>query len=274
MEFLTIFLSSLLAAVSPTGLVLDTVVENQISSRLAEVEQLEVRIDNAPSYQILQGKVEKVRFAGRGLYVTPELRINALELETDPISLDIQGIRQGNLSQLRQSLRQPLQGGLRLELSQADLNQALQSPAIKARMQAVIVRLLSSFTGSSSEDYELINPRIDFLGNNKFRLQMELRRNNPDDSGNSQLNLSVESQLSVSQGYKIELVEPTVTLNDNPIPSFLLQGFTAGLNNRLNLQELEQAGILARVLQLEIDEEVMNLAAFVRLEPLLANSLP
>ena len=274
MEFLTIFLSSLLAAISPTGLVLDTVIENRISSRLAKVEQLEVRIDNAPSYQIIQGKVEKVRLAGRGLYLTPELRINALELETDPISLDIQGIRQGNLSQLRQSLRQPLQGGLRLELSQEDLNQALQSPTIKARMEAVVARLVSGFTNSSAEDYELIDPRIDFLGKNKFRLQMELRRNNPDESANNQLNLSVESQLAVSQAHKIELVEPTIAINNTPVPGFLIQGFTAGLNNRLNLQELEQAGVLARILQLEIDEEVMNLAAFVRLEPLLADSLP
>ncbi len=273
MEFLTIFLSGLLASISPTGLIVDTVVENRISSRLAEVEELEVRIDNAPSYQIIQGKIEKVRLAGRGLYLTPDLRINALELETDPISIDLKAIREGTF-QIRRSLREPLQGGVRLELSEQDLNQAIQSPTFQARLQAAVARVAGSFTNSPGEEYELVDSHIDFLGENRLRLQMKLRNNNPDETSDRELNLTVESQISVSQGHAIKLIEPTVTINDNPLPSFLLQGFIAGLNNRLDLKELEQTGILARVLQLEIDEEVMNLAAFVRLEPLQADSLP
>ena len=299
MEFITIFLSGLLASISPTGLIVDTVVENRISSRLAEVEELEVRIDNAPSYQIIQGKIEKVRLAGRGLYLTPDLRINALELETDPISINLKTIREGTF-QIRKSLREPLQGGVRLELSEQDLNTAIQSPNFQARLQAAVARIAGGFTNTPGEEYELVDSRIDFLDENRLRLEMELRRNNPDEPSDGQLNLTVESQISVSQGHAIKLIEPTVIINDNPLPSFLLQGFITGLSDRLDLKELEQTGILARVLQLEIDEEAMNLflivrplpkyqsrvlqleideeamnlAAFVRLEPLQADSLP
>lgn len=65
MEFFTILLSGLLGLVSPAGLVIDRTAESFIRSRF-EVEQLQVRVDNAPSHQLLQGKVERVLIAGRG----------------------------------------------------------------------------------------------------------------------------------------------------------------------------------------------------------------
>ena len=90
MEFLTILLSSLFGLVSPTGLVVEKVTSNAVRSQFARVEQLQVRVDNPPSYQLLQGKVQKVRIAGRGLQLKQlNIRLAVLELKTDPIDLDI-----------------------------------------------------------------------------------------------------------------------------------------------------------------------------------------
>jgi len=55
----TIILSGLLGLVSPVGSVIDRTAENAIRSRFEKVEQLQVRVDNAPSYQLLQGKVQR-----------------------------------------------------------------------------------------------------------------------------------------------------------------------------------------------------------------------
>jgi hypothetical protein len=85
--------SSLLALVSPVGLVVDQIALNAIRSQFEKVDQLQVRIDNAPSYQLLQGKVERVRIAGRGLQLK-QIRIAAIELETDPINLDPRSLGQ------------------------------------------------------------------------------------------------------------------------------------------------------------------------------------
>ena len=95
MEFFTILLSGLLAIVAPIGVVTDKIIANNLRSRLNKVEQLQVRVDNAPSYQLVQGKVERVRIAGRGLWLTPDIRIGALEIETDPLNVDLQRLRQG-----------------------------------------------------------------------------------------------------------------------------------------------------------------------------------
>src|SRR4028118_1069135 len=171
MEFFTILLSGLLAVLSPVNLVADKVTEGAIRARFNKVEQLKVRIDNAPNYQLIQGKVERVRIAGRGLWLTPDIRIGALEVETDPINVNLQGLRQSGQSP-RSSLRQPVQAGVRLVLTQEDINKALQAPAVAARLRLIGSRIL----GGSPERYEFLNPQVEFLDNNRSRFQVEIGR--------------------------------------------------------------------------------------------------
>ena len=255
MEFLTILLSGLLALVSPAGLVIDKVIANNLRSRLNKVEQLEVRVDNTPSYPIVQGKAERVRIAGRGLWLTPDIRIGALEVETDPLNVDIQRLRQGGKKSIRESLRQPLQTGVRLVLTQDDLNKALQSPTVKARLRVLGSRLL----GGSPERYEVVNPRLEFLGNNRIRFQVELLQKEAEPT-----QLLVESGLSFAAGHSLTLVEPVVTVNGEPLSPFIVSGLIEGVSRRFDLRTLEERGITARVLQLKIETRELQLAAFVR----------
>ena len=60
--------------------------------RLISVEQQAIRIDNTPNYQIVQGKIDQVRIAGRGVTINSYLRIDTLELETDAIAIDLQEV--------------------------------------------------------------------------------------------------------------------------------------------------------------------------------------
>jgi hypothetical protein len=257
MEFLTILLSGLLALVSPSGLAIDKVIANNFRSRLNKVEQLQVRVDNAPSYQVVQGKVERVRIAGRGLWLTPDIRIGALEVETDPLNIDLQRLRQGGQKSPKAALRQPAQAGVRLALTEADINKALQSPAVMARLRVLGSRLL----GGSPERYEVLNPRIGFLGNNRIRFQVELLQKDAETVA-----LMVESGLSFTAGHSLKLLEPAVSVNGRSLSPLLIAGFSEGLSRRFDLRTLEEAGITARVLQLKIDTRELEVAAFVRVD--------
>ncbi len=258
MELLTILLSGLLGLLSPVGIVTDKIIEGNLRSRLSKVEQLAVRVDNTPNYQLLQGKVDRVRIAGRGLWLTPNVRIGLLEVETDPVSLDLQRLRQGNRKSAMASLRQPLQAGLHLVLTEKDLNQTLQSPAVAARL-----RLLGSrFLGGSPENYEVLSTKADFLGNNRLRFQVELR-----EKGKEQQAIALESGLSIAAGHKFQLVEPAVSINGKALPPLLIAGFSSGLGDRLDLRTLEEKGITARVLQFKVDTSELEVAAFVRVDP-------
>ncbi|HBE16698.1 MAG TPA: DUF2993 domain-containing protein [Cyanobacteria bacterium UBA11149] len=258
MEFIAILLSSILALGSPVGLAIDTLAENAILSQVERVEELQIRVDNTPNYQVIQGKVQRIRMASRGVWLTPEMRIDTLELETDPIDVDLQRLTRGGKESLAKSLRQPLQTGVRLRLTESDINQALQSPAATAKLQQLHFRLSSG----SRQKYQVFQPRIEFLANNRIRFQADIQE------GEKQpIPVTLESGLSVTAGQSLQLIDPIVLVDGQPMPPLLVGIFTSGLTNRYNLRSWEDAGITARVLQLKIDTGTLELAGFVQFKP-------
>ena len=278
MEVLTIVLSGLLSLISSTGMVADSVAASKIRSQVVSVEKQKVRIDNSPSYSVARGKLQKVRVATRGLRIQPDLRIEALELETDPIDLDISQLDLDSISQLRESLNRPFQGALRLILTEEDLNLALQSPAILAQIQQILNRLIVSRAGSTNIAYQLSDIGIDFHPDNRLGINLKLARpvssfeSNPESTGTTatlqsrELNMSLELGIKVVGGKTISLIDPKGTVNGRPMSSRLLNGFAVGISDRLNLELLEQDGILTRILQLDIREDNLELASFLKLE--------
>ncbi|MGC1394311.1 MAG: DUF2993 domain-containing protein, partial [Coleofasciculaceae cyanobacterium] len=250
-------LSGLLAALTPVNLIADKVTAGAIRARFNKVEQIKVRIDNAPNYQFIQGKIERLRIAGRGMWLSPDIRIDALELETDPLNVDLQRLRSGAQANPRAAFRQPLQAGVRLVLTEADLNKALASPNVAARLKIIGSRAL----GGAPERYEFINPKIELLANNRLRFSMEVREKDA-----QPLALNVESGLSIVSGRSVELVEPVVIVNGKPLSPFVVGSLTQGISNGFNLRTLEERGITARFLQFKVDQGKLNIAAFVRVD--------
>ncbi|MBE9046679.1 LmeA family phospholipid-binding protein, partial [Pleurocapsales cyanobacterium LEGE 10410] len=104
MEILTIVLSGLLSLVSGGGKILDSIAQGQIGSQVISIEQQAVRVDNSPSYQVVQGELQKVRIANRGIRIKPGLRIAVLDLETDRVNLNLSKLDLDSIDELRESL--------------------------------------------------------------------------------------------------------------------------------------------------------------------------
>lgn len=278
MEILTIVLSGLLSLVSGGGTILDLIAASQIRSQIISVEQQAVRVDNRPSYQIAQGKLHQVRIASRGVKVQPGLRIAVVDLATDPIALKSNS-NFNSIDELRDSLAKPASGAIKLVFRQSDLNQALQSPEILAQFQKILNRLITSKSGSTNISYQLSNLRLELRPANRIEVRFKLSRLRPNASINDstsgtntinnrsrELNIALELAIEVINGKTLRLIEPRGTVNDRPMSSRLLNGFAEGISDRLNLNVLEADGILARILQLEIDEDKVELVSFIRLE--------
>ncbi len=265
MELLAIILSGLITLVSPAGLILDRTLAKAFREQFEEVEQLAVRVDNAPSYSILQGKVERVRVASRGVKLGLDLRIDTLEFEIDPIA-DARGLS-GNETD-NQSDNQPLQGAIRLVITEEDINQALESQKTKAILQELINGLIPSSGDLPQLGYELLNLRLQFLDNNRFQLQVGLARPGSGNSQSQPLDLVLESEVKVVGGSSFRLIEPEIWVNGNPITSrLIIETLSNGVSRFLDLRQLEGEGIIARILQLERSEDGVHLAAFVRFDP-------
>ncbi|NEQ27142.1 MAG: DUF2993 domain-containing protein, partial [Microcoleus sp. SIO2G3] len=235
--------------VSPAGLAADRIAESAIRNQFDSVEELQVRIDNVPSYRLLQGRVDRIRIAGRGLSIQPNLRIAALEVETDPIAVD--------LNDGDPELEAPLQAGVRLVLTQADLEQALRSRQVRSLLDDLN---LGQFGGAG---YEIRNPRLQLLDNNRIRLRAALQQQGSDE----RLAIVLESGISILSGRRLQFDAPTASLNGEPLPDRIVEGFAAGISQRFDLRNFEESGITARILKLDISANELQLAAFVRVEP-------
>lgn len=258
MEFFTILLSGVLGLVSPAGLVIDRTALDAIRSQFEKVEQLQVRVDNAPSYQLLQGKVERVRIAGRGLQLKrQDIRIAALELETDPIDFDPR-----SLGQKKPKLKRPIHAGVRLVLTKPDINQALQSPVVTARLRNLSISELRNSGEDSVQRYDLVNPRVEFLENNRLRFQVELQ----EQANVKPLAITVESGLGVVAGRQLHLVEPAVSVNGEAAPNQIVSAIATNFSQQLDLRNLEGYGLRARILQLKVTRHKLEIATFLRVD--------
>lgn len=270
MEFITIFLSALLGVLGSVGFFVDRFAENAIRQRFQRIEQLQVRVDNAPNYQLIGGKIQRVRVAGRGFWLTPEARIAVLELDSDPVNVDIQALRGGKVSPLA-ALRQPAKAAFRLVLNQEDVNNLLKSPKVSQQLQQISGRFLGNMGGQQLEAYEIINPRIEFLPENRLRFQVELQQKpgTGTTSPNTEQKLAViaESGIRIVKGHQLELISPAVSINENAIPEFLIGALAQNFIDELDLKKLQQSGITARILDFQVNQDKLEIAAFVQVQP-------
>jgi len=282
MEILTIVLASLLSLGSGGGIVLDKIVEGKIRDRVISVEKQAVRIDNQPNYRAVRGRLARVRIAGRGVRIEPGIRIAEIDLETDPVAVELDRIKLSSIKRIRESLVTPATGAARLVFTEADLNQALQSEQIQLRLQKALNRLIARKAGSTNISYQISDIQIDLQSANRLQVDFKLSRPRPSrplesntniESGTSssknpsrELAMGLEVTLQVMNGKTVRLLDPQGTVNGRPMSPRLLNGFAAGISDRLNLNSLEADGILTRILQLEINEDNLELASFVKLD--------
>lgn len=255
MEFFTIFLSSLFGLISPTGLVVESAAEKAVRSQFAQVEKLQVRIDNAPTHQLLNGRVERIRIAGRGLQLKQlEMRVAVLELESDRVDLNLRNLR-------APKLEQPLQAGVRLVLNQQDINQALRSPKFTANLRNLSINILQPQSRQALSSYSFVNPHLEFLANNRLRFQVELTEANT-----KPLVIRVDTRLNLIARRQLQLLEPVIYVNEEKVPEQLVKAIATNLGKQLDLTNLEVYGVQSRILKLQISPDKIELAAFVRID--------
>ncbi|YAI82457.1 MAG: LmeA family phospholipid-binding protein [cyanobacterium endosymbiont of Rhopalodia sterrenbergii] len=246
---------------SPAGLVVDKIVADTIRSQVNDVEELAVRIDNTPSYQSTQGRIDRVRIASRGIKPIEDFRIEVLELETDSIDVNINNIQTQNIKGIRQSLRNPLQGGLSLIIKEKDINRALESDKIREKLQKTI----NTIVPEQVPKFRILTLRVEFKPKDrlgvKVKLQQLKRANEEYPSETIALNL--EAGFKVKDGRLIQVLDPRGELNDKTLSQKFLSRF-----QQFDLAVLEGQGIITRLLKLKVDEESFALVSFIRLEPL------
>jgi hypothetical protein len=259
MEWLTGIVAGFLLILTPAGLIIDQVIANRIRTQVQQVEVLAVRVDNVPAHQILEGKIDRVRIATRGLEPIANLRIDTLELDTDPIDFNIRQLSGVNI---RQALRKPLQGGIRLLVTATDLNRALASDTVKNTLQNLLNRSLPE----QAPKFRIIAATVNFDSRDRPKIQVQLEQG--EGTAKETLDLAVEATLQVQAGRSLIISGPQATLNGRKLSRRILDGFVERLNERLDGRSLEKNGFWVRVLQWQLEGGKLEAAGFVRVEPM------
>ena len=254
MELLTVILIALMGIVSPVGFVSDRLAEDIIRRQLETAEDIDVRIDNAPSYRLLQGRVQRVRVAGAGIVPLDGVRIERLNLEAEAIAVEPGQVRRGSID-----LSAPLDVAAQVILTETDLNQALQSPVVVNALEQASVRVPGA-EAVGIERYEWVNPQVDLLEGDRLQLRVTLeeRRNR------RQLNIVLESGFTLMSSRTIQLVQPAIAIDGQDVPEELLQPLT---QQTFDIQNWMGDELLIRLLQLEIEDDAMAIAAWVQIPP-------
>ena len=119
---------------------LNKIAELAITSQLEDAEPLEVKIDTAPE-KLAKGELESFSVAGEGLIIETDLRVQVLEIKLNAIAVEPLKALTGNIE-----LTHPTEGTACLILTEADLNRALNSAELRAKIDVLDTYLATEQT--------------------------------------------------------------------------------------------------------------------------------
>lgn len=260
MDIVAIIVSAMMALVAPAGVVLDTLAADSLRRQVAGVDDLYVRIDNVPNYQVINGRIDQARVAARGVYPRqlPGLRIAAIDLETDPVAVDVGALQRGQLK-----LNAPAQAALRLRIQASDINAFLASSQVQTWLDTLQFSLPGDVGDRTQQRYGLANPTLEFLEGDRLRLVVDLE----DRVLAETIPITLETGVAVVNGHRFELIQPQLEIEGALAPPELVTSFAEGASEEFSLRRLEEWGLTSRVLAFNVRDNELDIALFARLDP-------
>lgn len=260
MDIVAIIVSAMMALVAPAGVVLDTLAADSLRRQVAGVDDLYVRIDNVPNYQVINGRIDQARVAARGVYPRqlPGLRIAAIDLETDPVAVDVGALQRGQLK-----LNAPAQAALRLRIQASDINAFLASPQVQTWLDTLQFSLPGDVGDRTQQRYGLANPTLEFLEGDRLRLVVDLE----DRVLAETIPITLETGVAVVNGHRFELIQPQLEIEGALAPPELVTTFAEGASQEFSLRRLEEWGLTSRILAFNVRDNELDIALFARLDP-------
>jgi len=256
MEWLVGFLALTFGLGGVGGVALDTILKERIQSQLQSAERLEVRVQSIPNYRLVQGEIDHIQVAGRGLVLRPGFRVALAELETDPIKLDLANLAKFN---------SPIRAAIRLQLTEADLNAALNTPDILKSLRGVRAELPSFLGGvGQKETLDFTKPELRITqGQLELSTLIGIVGKTPP---GQEVRITVKTGLTVTQGTRLGFKNTQFYLDEVPVPPDLVDVFVGSINEVINLEALREQGTTARILKLDLTAGQLELVGFAQVE--------
>ncbi|MBL1210568.1 DUF2993 domain-containing protein [Geminocystis sp. GBBB08] len=209
----------------------DKIVSKAITTAIAALfkntGKLEANLRVEPVAKLLQGSVDGFDFVGNGMLMYNGLRLEAMELYLQAVSIDFSAIFSGKVK-----LRQPTQATMRIVLTEEDLTTSFNTPFIIDKLQRL------KFEGKSLY-FQHTEMRINDDKSLRIKSQIKV------DDAVEVTTIDIKADLELQGRTKIQFTNPQYGGNEEG--QILGKAILDHVNNLLDLDNFSIDGIRLRV---------------------------
>ncbi len=209
----------------------DQIISKAVSTAIAALfkrtGKIEATVRAEPVAKLLQGSVDGFDFIGNGMEMYNGLRIEAMELYVQAVSLDFSAIFRGQVK-----LRQPTQASLRVVLSEADLTTSFNTAFVVDKLQSL---------QHQGQSLNFENTQMLLNENKSLQIISQIRLGDAPEP----VNVDVTANLQVEERRKLQFVD--VTYAGDAAAVELGKALIEHVNNLLDLDKFALDGTQLRV---------------------------
>lgn len=207
-----------------------------IAALFKRSENIEANVRAEPVTKLLQGSIDGFDFIGKGMLMYNGLRINAMELYLQAVSIDFGAIFTGQVK-----LRRPTQAAMRVVLTEEDLTTSFNTPFVTEKLQRL------QYEGQA---LKFQHTTITLNNDKTLRLKSEITIGEQA----KPITLDFTTSIAVEDRRKIQFVD--VQYNGNT-GSALGKAVINHVNNLLDLDKFALEGTQLRVDRIRIQNQAI-----------------
>lgn len=218
--------------------------ERRLSEKLNDADQIDVDI-KTDILKIFQGKADEVVFAGQGLLIEPNIRIQEIQLQTDNIAINPLSAIFGQIE-----LNEPINAIARLVMTPTDITHALNSEYSRNLVRDFQLNVDGEIISFELEHMELFLP-----GNGRIGLNAKQLIKSPKNTRRVAVTLILQPR---TRSHPIMLESVTCT-EGTSISLNLIFAFIDKLQALVNLPYLKWEDIAFRIIDMKVLDESIRL---------------
>jgi len=207
--------------------IVSKVVTTAIAALFKKTGKLEANVRAEPVAKILQGSIDGFDFVGNGMLMYNGLRLEAMELYLQAISIDFSAVFSGKIK-----LRQPTQATMRIVLTEEDLTRSFNTPFIIEKLQRLEYQ---------RESLHFQNTQIIVNDDKSINIKSEIKVGN----NSNHISINMQTELKTEGRTKIQFINPKFEGDEEAVK--LSQAILDHVNNLLDLEKFKLDGSRLRV---------------------------
>ena len=238
---------------------LSSVARQAIQQLFTRSESVDVSIRCAPASKILQGIVDSFQMKGRGLVIKKMFEAEAMEFETDAVSLDMSGLIGGKIR-----LKQATHAIATVTMTEAGINKAFGADLVEKHLKDVTSEEATSLSGGDPVSFREV--QMVLLPNQRVKITAKTDLPNRDD-----LPISLSAKVAVERRRRVVFTDLEFEPDDIPediqwLSEAMIPGFIGVLNQMVDLERFDLDGVSLRVNQLDVKGKQLLFNGYAEIE--------